>query len=189
MKKRVGILGGTFNPVHNMHLFMATKVQEAYNLDEMWLMPTYLPPHKSSRDVIDGRYRKKMLQLAIENNPKLRVEDIELRNQEVSYSYHTMKQLCEQYPDTTFYFIIGGDMLSSLDTWYRIEDLKEMVTFIGVERVGYHHDRMDGVEYVTLPVTEISSSYIRDSLHHHQSVRYLLPDSVLHYIEKEGLYQ
>lgn len=189
MKKRVGILGGTFNPVHNMHLFMANKVKEHYHLDEVRLMPTFIPPHKNSDEVIDGRWREKMLQLAVDDVDGLCVEPIELRKQEMRYSYDTMKELIEREPNTDFYFIIGGDMVASLSTWYRIDDLKQMVTFIGVERVGYDFERSESIEYMTLPLMEMSSSYIRHEIAHHRSVRYLVPDNVLDYIEKEGLYQ
>lgn len=185
---KIGILGGTFNPVHYSHLMMAQKACDVYQLDRVDFMPTYLPPHKASDEVISAHHRLNMLKLAIEDNPHFGIEDIELRQQKKQYSYDTMRQLCQMHPEHDYYFIIGGDMAASLDTWYNIDKLKQLVQFIAVERVGYHYKR-DDVLPLSLPQAELSSSYIREEIKANHSIRYLVPNQVWHYIEKEGLYR
>ena len=185
--KKIGILGGTFNPVHYSHLLMAEKACEVYGLDQVYLMPTYLPPHKETKEVIDASHRLNMLNLAVEDNDCLAVETFELKQQKKLYTYETMQALSQQHPDVKYYFIIGGDMMTSLSSWYRIDELKKIVTFIGVERVGYTNQ--EEVLSLVLPQNELSSSYIRQEIKAGRSVRYLVPEAVRKYIEKEGLYR
>lgn len=188
MKRRIGILGGTFNPVHNTHLFIASKVQEALSLDEVRLMPTYLPPHKSSKSVISAKHRLAMLEKAVAQYPYLSIETFEIEQQKKLYSYETMKQLTARHPDEEYFFIIGGDMIESLSHWYHIESLKELVTFVGVGRVGYQSDEHDDIYRLDLPLSQVSSSYIRDEVASGRRIDFLVPASVLNYIQEEGLY-
>ena len=110
-KKRVGILGGTFNPIHHGHLIMAEQVKSQLDLDKVMFMPDNLPPHVDAKSAIDAKYRLKMAELAIETNPDFEIEDIELKRGGVSYTYDTMKELTLRNPETEYYFIIGGDMV------------------------------------------------------------------------------
>lgn len=186
--KQVGILGGNFNPVHLAHLTVADQVGHALGLDEVYLMPEFLPPHIDSKTTIAAAHRQNMLELAIADNPLLKIETSELVRQGKSYTFDTMKELTEKNPDVEYYFIIGGDMVEYLPKWHRIDELLEMVHFVGVKRVGYPTESPYPVIWIDVPLIDISSSMIRQRIHEGCSTRYYLPTAVQEYIEKEGLY-
>ena len=188
-RKQVGILGGNFNPVHNAHLVVADQVRQQLGLDEVRLMPEYLPPHVDKKETIDERHRLKMLELAIEGVEGLEIETLELDRKGISYTYDSMKILTEANPDTDFYFIIGADMVDYLPKWHRIDELIQLVQFVGVQRPKYKAGTSYPVIWVDLPLLDISSSMIRDFIKQGRTPNYLLPAGVLEYIEKEGLYR
>ena len=187
-RKQIGILGGNFNPVHNAHLVVADQVRQQLGLDQVLLMPEYEPPHVDKKETIDEQHRLKMLELAIEGIEGLGIETIELERKGISYSYDTMKLLTEQHPDTDYYFIIGADMVDYLPKWYRIDELVELVQFVGVQRPRYKSGTSYPVIWVDVPLMDISSSMVRDFLAQGRTPNFLLPQPVLDYIEKEGLY-
>ena len=135
--KKVGLLGGTFNPPHIGHLIMANEVKHALHLDEVRLMPTSIPPHKADPSDATPEQRLHMVKLAVSESPGLTASSFEVDRGGVSYTFDTMTALTEQEPDTHFHFIIGGDMIDMLHRWYRIDDLMKIVTFVGVGRPGY----------------------------------------------------
>ncbi|MFV0559177.1 MAG: nicotinate-nucleotide adenylyltransferase [Enterococcus sp.] len=188
-KKQVGILGGTFNPVHIAHLIMAEQVGQNLGLDRVFLMPSYQPPHVDTKKTIDAQHRLDMLQLATEDNPFLEIETIELVRGGKSYTYDTMKALTEKNPDTDYYFIIGGDMVEYLPKWYKIDELMQLVNFVGIKRPNYATESPYPIIWVDVPMLDVSSTKIRQKISHGCSVRYLLPDNVINYIQEEGLYQ
>ncbi|OJG24657.1 nicotinate (nicotinamide) nucleotide adenylyltransferase [Enterococcus columbae DSM 7374 = ATCC 51263] len=187
-RKQVGILGGNFNPVHQLHLMIADQVGTALNLEKVYLMPEFLPPHVDEKTTIPAHYRLKMLELAIEDNPLLAIETIELKRQGKSYTYDTMKELTESYPDTDFYFIIGGDMVEYLPKWYRIDELLQLVQFVGVKRPDYPVTSDYPIIWLDTPMMDLSSTMIRKKVAQNCSIRYLVPEKVREYIQKEGLY-
>ena len=187
-RKQIGILGGNFNPVHNAHLVVADQVRQQLGLDQVLLMPEYEPPHVDKKETIDEQHRLKMLELAIKGIAGLGIEPIELERKGISYSYDTMKLLTEQHPDTDYYFIIGADMVDYLPKWYRIDELVELVQFAGVQRPRYKAGTSYPVIWVDVPLMDISSSMVRDFLAQGRTPNFLLPQPVLDYIEKEGLY-
>ena len=187
-RKQVGILGGNFNPVHNAHLIVADQVRQQLGLDQVLLMPEYQPPHVDKKETIPEHHRLKMLELAIEGIEGLDIETIELERKGISYTYDTMKILTEQHPDTDYYFIIGADMVDYLPKWYRIDELVDMVQFVGVQRPRYKSGTSYPVIWVDVPLMDISSSMVRDFLAQGRKPNFLLPQPVLDYIEKEGLY-
>ncbi|MCY7067712.1 nicotinate-nucleotide adenylyltransferase [Streptococcus oralis] len=187
-RKQVGILGGNFNPVHNAHLVVADQVRQQLGLDQVLLMPEYQPPHVDKKETIPEHHRLKMLELAIEGIEGLDIETIELERKGISYTYDTMKILTEQHPDTDYYFIIGADMVDYLPKWYRIDELVDMVQFVGVQRPRYKVGTSYPVIWVDVPLMDISSSMVRDFLAQGRKPNFLLPQPVLDYIEKEGLY-
>ena len=187
-RKQIGILGGNFNPVHNAHLVVADQVRQQLGLDQVLLMPEYEPPHVDKKETIDERHRLKMLELAIEGIESLGIETIELERKGISYTHDTMKLLTEQHPDTDYYFIIGADMVDYLPKWYRINELVELVQFVGVQRPRYKAGTSYPVIWVDVPLMDISSSMVRDFLAQGRTPNFLLPQPVLDYIEKEGLY-
>ncbi|MCW1040713.1 nicotinate-nucleotide adenylyltransferase, partial [Streptococcus anginosus] len=127
-------------------------------------------------------------ELAIAGNEHLAIESLELERKGKSYSFDTMDILTKLNPDTDYYFIIGADMVEYLPTWYRIDDLVEMVQFVGVKRPGYQLETDYPVLYVDVPEMAISSTQIRQAVSQGHSIRYLVPEAVRHYIEEEGLY-
>ena len=187
-RKQVGILGGNFNPVHNAHLVVADQVRQQLCLDQVLLMPEYQPPHVDKKETIPEHHRLKMLELAIEGIESLAIETIELERKGISYTYDTMKILTEQHPDTDYYFIIGADMVDYLPKWYRIDELVDMVQFVGVQRPRYKAGTSYPVIWVDVPLMDISSSMVRDFITQGRKPNFLLPQPVLDYIEKEGLY-
>lgn len=188
-RKQVGILGGNFNPVHNAHLVVADQVRQQLGLDKVLLMPEYLPPHVDAKETIAEHHRLKMLELAIEGIEGLEIETIELERKGISYTYDTMLLLNERDPDTDYYFIIGSDMVDYLPKWHRIDELVEIVQFVGVQRPRYKAGTSYPVIWVDVPLMDISSSMVRDFVAKGRTPNFMLPKPVLDYIKKEGLYQ
>lgn len=187
-RKQVGILGGNFNPVHNAHLVVADQVRQQLGLDKVLLMPEYKPPHVDAKGTIAEHHRLKMLELAIEGIEGLEIETIELERKGISYTYDTMILLNERDPDTDYYFIIGADMVDYLPKWHRIDELVEIVQFVGVQRPRYKAGTSYPVIWVDVPLMDISSSMVRDFLAKGRTPNFMLPKPVLDYIKKEGLY-
>lgn len=189
-RDKVGILGGTFNPPHLGHLIMAEQVKDQLDLDKILFMPTAEPPHSSvSKTTINADVRVHMLELAIMENPDFEVERYEVDQGGKNYTYNTMKALIDLYPSVDFYFIIGGDMIADLPTWYRIDDLVHLVQFVGVNRPGYIVESEYPIIMVDIPMTDISSSQIRKKVATGCTIKYLVPEDVRKYIALEGLYQ
>ena len=188
-RKQVGILGGNFNPVHNAHLIVADQVRQQLGLDQVLLMPEYQPPHVDKKETIPEHHRLKMLELAIEGIEGLDIETIELERKGISYTYDTMKLLTEKNPDTDYYFIIGADMVDYLPKWYRIDELVDMVQFVGVQRPRYK-----ARDFLSRYLGGCASPWIsrpamvRDFLSQGRKPNFLLPQPVLDYIKKESLY-
>lgn len=187
--KRIGILGGTFNPIHNGHLLMAEQVYDKLKLDEVWFMPNKKPPHAESKETLADAYRVDMIALAIEDNPHFRLEGIELDRVGKSYTVDTMEILTTLYPTYEFYFIIGADMIEDLPKWHRINDLIKMVHFVGVGREGYRNETDYPLIFIDAERMTVSSTSIRKAVAEQASIRYLTPASVATYILEKELYQ
>lgn len=188
-RKQVGILGGNFNPVHNAHLVVADQVRQQLGLDEVLLMPEFEPPHVDKKETINEQHRLNMLMLAINGIEGLDIETIELERKGISYTYDTMKLLTEANPDTDYYFIIGADMVEYLPKWHRIDELIEMVQFVGVQRPKYKVGTSYPVIWVDVPLMDISSSAVRAYIKKDRTPNFMVPQSVLAYIKKAGLYK
>lgn len=188
-KKKIGILGGTFNPPHIGHLVIAEQVADQLELDKVYFMPNAKPPHVDSKSAIDPWHRARMVKAAIQGNSRFGIELLEVQRGGKSYSYNTMLQLKLEHPNYEYYFIIGGDEVAYLPTWYRIDDLLKLVTFVGVNRPGQPRQSNYPIEWVEIPDLAVSSTDIRQRLATNRSVRYLLPDLVAAYILENGLYQ
>lgn len=187
-RKRIGLYGGTFNPVHNAHLLVADQVGKTLCLDRVLLMPDMIPPHVDRKHAIAAEYRVDMLKLAIKDNPFLGLELAEIERGGVSYTYDTVQKLKEKHPDVDYYFIIGGDMVDYLPKWYRIHDLLKIVNFVGVRRPGAQNTSDYPVIWVDVPEVDFSSSDIRQRLHDGRSVKYMVPSLVEKYIKEHQLY-
>ncbi|MBA2938227.1 nicotinate-nucleotide adenylyltransferase [Paenibacillus sp. CGMCC 1.16610] len=192
----VGIMGGTFDPIHTGHLIAAERARVEAGLDEVWLMPANVPPHKSNAPKATTQQRWEMVCLAAEGNPFFRPIDIEISKGGVSYSIDTIQLLRKQYPTTEFAYIIGADMVQYLPQWHRIDDIVRHIRFIGLARPGYELDMAhmsanirERVTIVPMPLVEISSTAIREERRQERSVRYLVPEVVNGYMEVNRLYE
>ena len=188
--KRIGILGGTFNPIHIGHLAMAQRACDALKLDRVIFVPSNLPPHKNDKNVISGRDRLVMVRLAISGNKQFDVSDFEVNRLGKSYSINTAIYLREHFPGAKLFFIIGQDSLAMLSQWRLIQDLIKIVNFVVVNRPGVKQARSPiKVQTIHMPNLDISSSYVRKQIAAGKTVRYLVPESVRLYIEKRRLYE
>lgn len=188
-QRRVGIIGGTFNPPHMGHLIMAQQVGDQLGLDEVRFMPDAQPPHVDEKKTIPAQDRANMVQRAIADNPLFKLETAELKRGGKSYTYDTMKALKARHPETQYYFIIGGDMVDYLHTWSHIDELVKLVTFVGIKRTGYPTTSQYPVIWVDAPLIDISSTQIRHKVSQGHTVRYLVPDTVAAYIKEHQLYE
>ncbi|MFT4412710.1 nicotinate-nucleotide adenylyltransferase [Fredinandcohnia humi] len=184
----IGIMGGTFDPPHIGHLFIASEVLAQLKLSEIWFMPNNIPPHKDRKYNVTNEQRVEVLSLALEDHPAFKLQLLELKREGPSYTYDTMKILQEKYTNTVFYFIIGGDMVEYLPHWHNIDELIKMVTFVGVKRPGYAFPSQYPLIEVDIPQLDISSTMIRKRLQEGGNTMYLLPEKVRNYIEEKQLY-
>lgn len=201
MKKRVGIMGGTFNPIHIGHLIIAEAAYEAYNLDEVLFVPSGVSYMKDQSEILDAKKRVHMTGLAIEDNPHFALSTIEIDRDGNSYSYETLETLRKQNPNTEYFFLVGSDTLFALETWKHPEILLPSCTILVAVRDGvpmekmqehakYLEEKFGGrIELLTTPNIEISATDIRNRLAANRDVKYFVPDSVLEFIQKKGLYK
>ncbi|UUX34199.1 nicotinate-nucleotide adenylyltransferase [Fundicoccus culcitae] len=188
-RNRIGILGGTFNPPHMGHLLMAEQVGNQLDLDEIWFMPTAKPPHAPGKKTIAAQHRLQMVQKAIDNNPLFKLQPYEVNRGGTNYTVDTMRHFVEEYPQSDFYFIIGGDSVNDLTTWREIDVLNQLVQFVGVRRLGSRpYDSPYSIIWVDSPLIDLSSSEIRLRVYLEQSIRYQVPQAVEEYIMKHRLY-
>ncbi|SDK52838.1 nicotinate-nucleotide adenylyltransferase [Sediminibacillus albus] len=185
--KRVGLLGGTFDPPHTGHLLIAEEVRQALQLDEVWFIPSYQPPHKRHSGT-QAELRMKMVEAAIEGNQYFSVNPVEVVREGKSYTVDTIRLLQKHHPDVEFYFIIGADMVEYLSKWHRIDELVELVQFVGVKRSHYPLETSYPVIEAEIPGMDVSSTLIRERIAAGISVRYLVPDSVINKIKEHQLY-
>ncbi|TMN21020.1 nicotinate-nucleotide adenylyltransferase [Lentibacillus cibarius] len=186
--KHVGILGGTFDPPHIGHLIVAEEVRVALELDEVWLMPSSEPPHKQTA-AANGEQRVKMAKNAIIGNHYFKVNTIEMSRSGKSYTYDTIKLLMDEHPDISFYFIIGADMVEYLPHWKQIDELMEMIQFVGVKRKGFRLESDYPIIEIDIPLIDISSTDVKKRLASGRSIKYLVPESVETFIKENHLYE
>lgn len=195
--KKVGILGGTFDPVHIGHLIAADQAIFYANLDEIWFMPAPTPPHKLDNKITPIEGRVEMLKRILPLESKYKLCTIELERSGPSYTLETIIELKTKYPDNEFHFIIGGDMIRYLPKWYGIDELIDLVNFIGLGRPGFQFEAkteqekkiIEKVTLIPMPQLEISSSAIRDWVKTGKEIRYFVTKSVEDYIKEKHLYE
>ena len=199
--KKVGILGGTFDPVHYGHLILAEQARTEASLDYVIFMPAMVQPFKLNMKSAEGDHRYAMLQDAIAGNPHFSVSRKELDSPEISYTINTLKECRAEFgADTEIYFIIGTDAFLNLEKWYAAEDLLEGFSFVIGTRPGYREDELKalvdrlrgqyGTKIVEIqnPEVEISSTDIKNRIREGRSIKYLVPERVEDYIYRNGLY-
>lgn len=184
---RLGILGGTFNPIHVGHLLLAEAAREQCRLDAVWFIPTATPPHKPAHRLLDGKTRLALIRLAIQNHPAFHASNLELRVGGMSYTLRTVRELHARFPKAQLFLIIGSDMLAI--PWYGLNELCRLCTFVVADRPGggVRH-RFPRMRTLSMPQLDISSSLIRAKLRRGQSIRYLVPDAVARSLTRARLY-
>lgn len=200
---RIGVFGGSFDPVHVGHLWIAEASIESLRLDSLRWIPTATSPLKPGGGIASDERRLQMLRLAVSGVEGQVVDDREIRRGEVSYTFDTITQLCEEFPEAEIFLIIGSDSLASMQKWHRPADLLQIATLSVVQRGGeadIDFAVLDGLAtadrincfreaVVRMPVIEISSSEIRDRVAAQRSIRYRVPHPVAALIENESLYR
>ncbi len=212
----IGILGGTFNPIHIGHLIIAEHARESFSLEKVLFVPSAIPPHKDAVSLIDCKDRIEMVRVATDGNPYFEVSDIEIKRGGASYSIETLRELRSiMGDDLEMSFILGWDAFEEITTWKDYRQLFELSNFIVADRVGYAkkpitdilpvetsksfcydkdrsvyiHSSYHFVAYLDTPLVDISSTHIREMRRQGRSVRYLVPDGVFEYIMEHGLYR
>ena len=198
-KRRIGIMGGTFDPIHIGHLVTADFVMNRLELERVVFIPTGVPPHKVPERMASTRDRYNMAVLATSDNPSFTVSDIEIKRVGVSYTIDTLKELSEIYDDSDIYFIVGTDAVAEIPSWERASGLLDYCCFVAATRPGFASavervieffgcQAKDKIIQLVTPELEISSTDIRDRVRNKRSFKYIVPTSVELYIKKEGLY-
>lgn len=198
---KLGILGGTFNPIHNGHLIAAESVRESLELDKVIFMTSGRPPHKNDERLADAEDRYEMVKRAIASNPCFEASRIELDRKGYTYTVDTLRALKEEYGDSTrIYFIIGADIIDELTTWKDYENVFRLCEFAAVMRPGYDKSKLVtvmkrlneqygvGIHTVTIPLIDISSTDIRERCALGKSIKYLVADDTERFILQHGLY-
>lgn len=197
-RKKVGILGGTFDPIHIGHLILAENAYNSFELDTVWVMPDNLPTHK--QNVTSSFHRSEMVKLAIQSNPHLEYSDFELQKDEPSFTSETLSQLCKIYPDNDYYFIIGADSLFSIEQWKNPKEIFEHAVILAAEREDLIPEDLDSqilylerkfearVHELEIPNIGISSTMIINRVKESKTIRYFVPQEVEQYIQENYLY-
>lgn len=198
--KKVGIMGGSFNPIHNAHLILAEEAYYQFELDKVLFMPTKNPPHKKKQELASDEHRKNMISVAIKENPNFELSTLELNREGTTYTAETLRILQQMDKDTEYYFILGGDSLMEILTWREPEAIFSMATIIAAARNGYteneiaeQHSMLEREYHATIlrlkiPTIEISSKFIRKRCKSKDSIRYYVPETVFEYINQHKLY-
>ena len=198
--KKIGIMGGTFNPIHFGHLLLAETAFHQFDLDEILIMPTKNPYYKKISNSVTEEDRVAMVELAIEDNPHFQLSKEELDREGTTYTVETLSHLTKKHPDYKYYFIMGADSLYHIESWKEPEQILKMATIVVAGRAGTGSSLNSQIEYIenkydseiyrlNSPVLEISSNDIRRRVRDGESIRYLLPGKVVDYIQEHNLYK
>ena len=197
---KIGILGGSFNPIHHGHLILAENVRIEAGLDKVFIMPAHASPFKLNRRIASGEDRFRMVQLAVEDNEYLEASDFESASDRISYTADTMKMLEEIYPDHQLFFITGADSILEIERWKDFEELLRRYTFLVGGRPGsrdaeltefaeyLQREYLADVRVIDIPKADISSTEIRRRCRENKSIKYLTPDKVADYIREHNIY-
>ena len=183
---KLGIYGGTFDPIHNGHLILAREALEQLQLDRVVFIPAAASPHKREQTTAAPAARLEMLQAAVEGEPRFEVSDVELRRPPPSFTVDTIEELQRREPHSEIYYLIGSDNLPRLETWHRFEDLQKLVRFVVLTRGAEPIDE----RYTTIRrLIDVSATDIRNRVATGRSIRYLVPASVAEIIRRHQLYK
>ncbi|HJX79433.1 MULTISPECIES: nicotinate-nucleotide adenylyltransferase [Micrococcaceae] len=187
---RLGVMGGTFDPIHNGHLVAASEVASEYDLDEVVFVPTGQPWQKSTRDVSAAEHRYLMTVIATASNPGFTVSRVDIDREGATYTHDTLLDLRAERPEAELFFITGADALSRIASWKDIDQVWDLAHFVGVSRPGHVLPELhqENVSLLEIPALAISSTDCRGRVGQGKPVWYLVPDGVVQYIAKYGLY-
>lgn len=197
---KLGIMGGTFNPIHFGHLFLAENAYEQIGLDQILFMPSKNPPHKAKPYQVTDQQRVDMIALAIGDNPHFALSTIELERSGYTYTADTLTLLKQENPEMEYYFIVGADSLFMMHQWYQPQTIFSLCTVVAAGRDNVEPEKLkQQAEYLRqqyranillldMPTIQIASEGIRKRMMEHKSVRYYLPEAVIEYIDKNRLY-
>lgn len=198
--KKVGIMGGTFDPIHYGHLMIADNAVQQFSLDYVLFIPAGSPPHKVNNQITDAELRFLMVKEAISTNPKFLISDMEIRRNELSYTYLTLEDLKHKYPQTEFYFIMGADSLFDFEKWVNPNQITKCASIlvairdlhdtkeVKIKIQQLQHELAAKIYLLNTPNFSVSSHDIRYRIKNKQSVKYQLPDEVINSIQKNQLY-
>ncbi|MDO4560263.1 MAG: nicotinate-nucleotide adenylyltransferase [bacterium] len=197
--RRIGIMGGTFDPIHNGHLLAADEAHAAFGLSEVIFVPTGQPPHKAAQRVTSAEDRYMMTELATVGCPYFKVSRVEIDRAGSSYTIDTLRTLraMPAYAGVQFYFITGLDAVMDIVSWKNPEEIMEMCKFVAVSRYGYTHKRMEELPRelrsriipLEIPLLAISSTELRERIKTDRSIRFMVPSAVEQFIRKKSLYK
>ena len=198
----IGIMGGTFDPIHNGHLMLGRQAYEEYHLDEVWFMPSGNPPHKKDHLVTDAALRCKMVRLAIEGFPKFRLSEFEVQRAGNTYTAETLQLLHLRYPEHRFYFIVGADSLYEIENWFHPEQVMSQTILLAAgreyadaprnmeEQIAYRKEKYKAdIRMLHCREMDISSNELREMESHGHRISRYVPRSVENYIQIHKLYQ
>jgi len=201
-RKQVGIMGGTFDPIHNAHLALGECALKQLHLDEVWFMPARDPYFKKKKHVTPAALRSMMTELAVRNISGFKMSTFELERDGETYTAETLEKLHEMYPDIHFYFIVGSDSMYQIDTWWRPETIMRLATLVVAEReypdrqrsfsdqIGYLKDRFDAdIRVLEFTEMDISSTMIRNMVKNGEDISNLVPKDVAEYMAEHELYR
>ena len=199
---KIGIFGGTFNPIHLGHIRLGQLVLDEIKLDKILYIPDNTPPHKSDKDLACGEERLNMINISLKDFDNMESSDIELKREGKSYSFETLLELKKLYPNDELYLITGADMFLTLDKWREPETIFKTANIIGVPRVNSDFEKMEEyVENVIKPMgakvfmlsqtvfDTASSTYVRENIDDYQKIKDMITPEVYRYITEKGLYR
>ncbi|TLP79446.1 nicotinate-nucleotide adenylyltransferase [Nesterenkonia sphaerica] len=191
-RRRLGIMGGTFDPIHHGHLVAASEVAAEYSLDEVIFVPTGEPWQKAGRRVTSAEHRYLLTVIATASNPRFSVSRVDIDRGGTTYTIDTLRDFRAMYSDADLFFITGADAMAQIMSWKNVEELWELAHFVSVTRPGYRSEdfgRAENISLMEIPAMAISSTDLRARGQAGDPVWYLVPDGVVQYINKHKLYQ
>jgi len=194
MAKKIGIFGGSFNPIHLGHLIFAQEALEQLGLDKVIFIPAYHPPHKEASELADSQARLEMVREAVKDIPEFEASDIEISRGGCSYTIDTIRELARDFqPETEIYLLIGMDMLLDFFTWKEAENLLQLCILVGAPRPGFPLEKLDNrisghLKLIKMPLIEIAGKDIRKRIREKRAFRFMVPEKVFNYIKMNRLY-
>lgn len=198
---KIGVLGGTFDPIHKGHLIIGEFARTSAKLDKVIYIPSGTHPFKNNKKITNSKIRSKMVELAIESNPYFEISNIEIEREGINYTIDTLKYLKDKYKEAEIYFIIGSDILFEIEKWNEFEKLVNLCKFILFHRIDNDEKKLSNkiqkletkynmnIKRVNAPVLSISSTEIRERVKKDKSIKYLVENSVEKYILENNIYR